>query len=272
MADDDGTPSPWIELYNPTGVDISLAGYSVTDDFANPNKSVLPAGVGIAAGGYLVLWADGNLTAGPTAPGDPSVAERGLAGACAAGRNLHRPHHVRRAGDRHVGRARARRIDTWVTAEWTVSPMAANPTGAGQPRVAQADTDPPEAIAAAGDVSDRVLGYDLTPTFDLEMSAENIAALRASPSNWVQASLVFQGRTYGPIGVNLKGTSSFMTIDQKPGFRVNINKYAKAAFGLSNTGLFWLTFSYICYTIWTRCFSALCILHALFFWSTEKCN
>ena len=77
--------------------------------------------------------------------------------------------------------------DNWVTAEWTVSPMAANPTGAGQPRVAQADTDPPEAIAAAGDVSDRVLGYDLMPTFDLEISAENIAALRANPSNWVQA-------------------------------------------------------------------------------------
>ena len=34
--------------------------------------------------------------------------------------------------------------------------------------------------------------------------------------------------------VNLKGTSSFMTIDQKPGFRVNINKFAKGAkfFGL----------------------------------------
>ena len=45
VADDHGSPSPWIELFNPTAVDISLAGYGLTDDFANPKKSALPAGV-----------------------------------------------------------------------------------------------------------------------------------------------------------------------------------------------------------------------------------
>jgi hypothetical protein len=233
-TDDHGSPSPWLELFNPTAVDISLEGYGLTDDFANPTKSVLPAGVGIAAGGYLVLWADGNPAFGPT---HLSIVLSPKGGALALARPdgtfIDRLTYGAQATDMSAARE-PDGSSNWVSAEWTVSPMAANPTGAGQPRAAQADTDPPEAIADAGDVSDRVLGYDVIPQFDLEISADNIAALRASPSNWVQASLVFQGRTYGPIGVNLKGTSSFMTIDQKPGFRVNINKFAKGAkfFGL----------------------------------------
>jgi spore coat protein CotH len=83
-------------------------------------------------------------------------------------------------------------------------------------------------------MTDRVLGYDLQPHFDLQISDAGIASLRAAPTTWVQATLTFEGRTYGPIGVNLKGTSSFQPIDQKPAFRVNINKFVKGArmFGL----------------------------------------
>ncbi len=237
VADDHGTPAPWIELFNPTNADISLAGYGITDDFANPTKSVLPAGVGIAAGGYLVLWADGNASAGPTHLSillSPKGGSVGLARP--DGTFINRVTYGAQATDMSASRE-PDGSGTWVPAEWIASPMAANPAnpaGAGQPRAAQADTDPAEAIAAAGDVSDRVLGYDLMPQFELQISPDNIASLRASPKDWVQATLVYQGRSYGPVGVNLKGTSSFMPIDQKPGFRVNINKYAKGAkfFGL----------------------------------------
>ena len=234
VVDDHGSPSPWIELFNPTAVDVSLEGYGLTDDFTTPKKSVIPAGVGIAAGAYLVLWADGNPSAGPT---HLSILLSPKGGALALARPdgtfIDRLTYGAQATDMSAARE-PDGSSTWVSAEWLASPMAANPAGAGQPRVAQADADPPEAIADAGDVSDRVLGYDVMPQFDLEISPDNIAALRASPSDWVQATLVFQGRSYGPVGVNLKGTSSFMTIDQKPGFRVNINKYAKGAkfFGL----------------------------------------
>src|SRR5262249_7223137 len=118
--------------------------------------------------------------------------------------------------------------------EWNVSPGAANPTGSGQPRPTRAAGDPPESIPDAGDVSDRVLGYDLIPRFDLEITDDNIASLRANPGTWVQANLVFQGRSYGPVGVNLKGHASFLPIDSKPGFRINVNEFAKGArfFGL----------------------------------------
>ncbi len=234
VADDHGNPAPWVELFNPTTVDISLAGYGVTDDFANPIKSVLPSGVGIAAGGYLVLWADGNPSAGATHLSILLSSKGGsLALARPDGTFIDRITYGAQATDMSASRE-PDGSSTWASAEWLASPLTANPAGAGTPRAAQADTDPPEAIADAGDVSDRVLGYDVMPQFELQISPDNVAALRATPSNWVQATLVYQGRSYGPIGVNLKGTSSFMTIDQKPGFRVNINKYAKGAkfFGL----------------------------------------
>lgn len=231
--DDHGAASPWIEIYNPTGQDITLAGYGVTDDFTAPGKAILPAGVVAPAGGYLILWADGNASAGPTHLG---VLLSHMGGSLALARPdgsfIDRLTYGAQATDISA----AREPDgsgSWIS-EWNVSPGAANPSGPGEPFSPQAAGDPPEAVPAAGDMSDRVLGYDLIPQFDLEISDDNIASLRAAPSTWVQATLVYEGRSYGPVGVNLKGTSSFQPIDGKPGFRVNINKFASGAkfFGL----------------------------------------
>src|SRR6185436_21141464 len=47
-----------IELFNPGGSAADLSGMRLTDDIANPNKFILPAGTSIPAGGYLVLYAD----------------------------------------------------------------------------------------------------------------------------------------------------------------------------------------------------------------------
>ena len=57
VRDDRGAASPWIEIYNPTGQDIPLGGYGITDDFSAPGKATLSAGVVAPAGGYLLLWA-----------------------------------------------------------------------------------------------------------------------------------------------------------------------------------------------------------------------
>jgi CotH kinase protein/Lamin Tail Domain len=232
-TDEQGTASPWIEIYNPTADDVPLGGYGVTDDFSSPRKSVLPDGVVVPAGGHLVLWADGNPSAGAAHLAISLAATGGSLGlARPDGTFIDRLTY----GAQTTDLSAAREPDgstNWVT-EWVVSPGAPNPAGAGQPRPPQADADPPESIPAAGDVSDRVLGYDLIPEFDLQISDANIASLRADPQTWVQATLVYQGRAYGPVGVNLKGTSSFQPIDGKPGFRININKFAKGAkfFGL----------------------------------------
>src|SRR5438067_1868183 len=145
VADDHGKPAPWTQPPTQPRDAISLAGYGLTDDFANPKKSVVPAGVGIAAGGYLVLWADGNPTAGPTHLGILLSPKGGsLALARPDGTFIDRITYGAQATDMSAARE-PDGSDTWVTAEWSVSPLAANPAGAGQPRVAQADTDPPEA-------------------------------------------------------------------------------------------------------------------------------
>lgn len=66
VLDDEGVSADWIELHNPTNVDVSLDGWSLTDDPGEPDKHRLPGGLVVEAGGFLVLWADGTPDRGPT--------------------------------------------------------------------------------------------------------------------------------------------------------------------------------------------------------------
>ena len=50
----------WIELYNRSEEAVDLSGMALSDDPEEPNKWRFPAGTVIAAGGYLVVWADGG--------------------------------------------------------------------------------------------------------------------------------------------------------------------------------------------------------------------
>jgi hypothetical protein len=227
--DDRGATSPWIEIYNPTDQDVPLDGYGVTDDSTNPKKSVLAVGAVAPSHGYLVLWADGSAWVGPTHLGILLSAKGGFVA-------LARPDGTfieqLTYGAQETDMSAAREPDgstSWVT-EWSISPGAANPAGpTGAAPGPQATGSSPEMVPAAGDVSDGVLGYDLIPEFDLQISDDGMASLRANPDTWVQATLVYKGRSYGPIGVNLKGTASFETIDQKPAFRVSADEFAKGA-------------------------------------------
>jgi hypothetical protein len=195
--DESGAASPWIEIYNPTGQDIDLTGYALTDDLNSPKKAVLPKGVVAKSHGTVVLWADQNPGAGPTHVNVFLPAAGGSLG-------LARPDgsFINRLsfGAQSVDLSAAREPDgssNWVT-EWNASPGAANPTGMGQPLTPQAASDPPEMIAPAGDMTDRVLGYDLQPHFDLQISDAGIASLRAAPTTWVQATLTFEGARMVP--------------------------------------------------------------------------
>ena len=127
--DDTGAAVPWIELYNPTSGDISLAGYAVTDDFSQPHRAVLPAGAAVPAGGFLVLWCDGRPSVGPAHVAVSLSSAGGSVG-------LARPDgsFVDRVtyGSQVVDFSGAREPDgstNWVAAEWHVSPGAANPGG-----------------------------------------------------------------------------------------------------------------------------------------------
>jgi len=64
-ADEDGEYEDWIELYNLTDQDVNLAGYALSDNPANLQKWIFPAGISIQANGYLIVWADEDGTQGP---------------------------------------------------------------------------------------------------------------------------------------------------------------------------------------------------------------
>ncbi|MED5370615.1 MAG: lamin tail domain-containing protein [Myxococcota bacterium] len=63
VQDEGGAYPDWIELYNPGDQDIDLTGYRITDDLDEPDKYIL-AGVTVPAGGYLLLYADGDTDEG----------------------------------------------------------------------------------------------------------------------------------------------------------------------------------------------------------------
>lgn len=58
-ADQDGEYDDWVELYNGGNSAVSLAGFFLTDDNADRSKWIFPD-TSVAAGGYLIVWADND--------------------------------------------------------------------------------------------------------------------------------------------------------------------------------------------------------------------
>ena len=58
LLDPQGDADDWIELKNTSAADIDLSGMYLSDDRAEPRKWQFPTGTTIAAGGYLLIWAD----------------------------------------------------------------------------------------------------------------------------------------------------------------------------------------------------------------------
>jgi hypothetical protein len=67
IADDDGDFSGWIEIHNPTASPVSLEGYFLTDDDAQPTKWAFPS-VELAPDEYLLIFASGKDRTNPAAP------------------------------------------------------------------------------------------------------------------------------------------------------------------------------------------------------------
>lgn len=59
-ADADGEFDDWIELYNNGSSTIGLFGYSLSDDPTDVTQWSFPEGTEIAAGEYLIIWADND--------------------------------------------------------------------------------------------------------------------------------------------------------------------------------------------------------------------
>jgi fibronectin type 3 domain-containing protein len=67
LKDEDGDSSDWIELLNPTPVDLNLSGYHLTDKADNLTEWTLPS-VTISSGGFLIVFADGKNRTDPAHP------------------------------------------------------------------------------------------------------------------------------------------------------------------------------------------------------------
>jgi gliding motility-associated-like protein len=55
-----GDYEDWFEIYNPTGGDIDIDSYYISDDILNPTKFQIPGSVTVTAGGYAVVYASGR--------------------------------------------------------------------------------------------------------------------------------------------------------------------------------------------------------------------
>ena len=69
IQDPCGNYDDWIEIYNYGDTSINTAGMYLTDDVYNPTKWQIPSGnpsaTTVAAGGYLLFWADAQTFQGP---------------------------------------------------------------------------------------------------------------------------------------------------------------------------------------------------------------
>jgi hypothetical protein len=222
VLDGGGNPGDWIEIYNPTDQDLSLEGYGVTDDLTNPARYVLRAGAVAPAGGHLLLWLDGNPSAGVDHLDLHLSKDFGDIGLTRPdGTWIDRIHYLAQETDFSATRE-PDGSDGW-TIEWHPSPGAVNPAGAGQPMGLEVVTDPPEQVEGVADLSAPLYRNDVLPEFTLLVSPAATASLLANPFVYVTAELVYDGRTYGPIGLRLKGSNSFEPFDQKPSLRIKVD-------------------------------------------------
>jgi len=64
-----GNADDWFEIHNAGSSPIDLSGFTLTDDLADPIRSVIPPGFILPAGGFLLVWADGHPEASGPANG-----------------------------------------------------------------------------------------------------------------------------------------------------------------------------------------------------------
>jgi len=237
INDDNDLAGDWVELHNPTDTDISLWGYGLTDDLAEPGKFTFPEGLEIDAGEHLMLWLDGT-DVGLRHVGFKLEKNGGAIGLSRPdGTWIDRITYEAQETDFSAARE-PDGSDRWAIT-WHPTPGAANASTGGAPMPLEDEGSPPELVPAAGDLAAQIYVYDAIPEYQLILSPAASASLLANPFEYVQGQIIVSGRSYGPIGVRLKGQNSFQPFNMKPSLRLSIDQFNPDArlFGLKDLTL-----------------------------------
>ncbi len=61
-TDQDGEYDDWIELYNLSADPVDISGFFMSDNVDNLTRWRIPEGTTIGGNGYLIVWADGDIS------------------------------------------------------------------------------------------------------------------------------------------------------------------------------------------------------------------
>jgi hypothetical protein len=82
-----------------------------------------------------------------------------------------------------------------------------------------------EGVPGAADPSCELFAVTEFPELVIEVSSDAADSLRIDPYTYVEGTIAYRGRVFGPVAVRLKGQNSFLRFDQKPSFKVDLNRY-----------------------------------------------
>jgi hypothetical protein len=93
------------------------------------------------------------------------------------------------------------------------------------------DTAGPETIPDVPDPADALFSGEELPSFTIVVTqavAEQLQLEYAGGEHaWVEATFQHDGRSYGPVGLRLKGENSFETFREKPSMKVDFNHFVE---------------------------------------------
>ncbi|MFH1467531.1 MAG: CotH kinase family protein [Pseudomonadota bacterium] len=98
------------------------------------------------------------------------------------------------------------------------------------------DSEPPEPVDTgtehipdAPEPSDAIFSGDQLPSFTIVVSVANADQLQAEYAGgeheYVEATFQYHDRSYGPVGIRLKGENSFERFREKPSMKVDFNRF-----------------------------------------------